>query len=400
METLFGNVLHLLRRRWYVVVAALLLGALTAQLLSGTEVASSQTLRVDSVADRSLALGLVAFPEVPAEAVALQAQAKLSASPDNGVSGTITWDPTARSVAIDVTGDSAEVVARTARRLSAEVSHRIEQLVADQIAVASADADAQVKLLEDAAAAMDKMVIGLDPSDSTRSVLLATAADLHSNSARASARGTSLESMQSVMPSLVESSGTIIKTSEPGFTTYLAGALAAGAMLVLGACGWVLADRRIRRRAHLERAAPGVRHLGLVGTLSPGFNHIDSAVLASVKSFARESGVTTIVLFGVPKGSPSVTTLADELQTRIDFRVEASVEPAANSVRDESVEPVGYVAVVRWGKTTEGQLSAAVADIHSAGGLSLAVILVSVPPRERSWAGASLVDVNPSAQVV
>lgn len=401
METLFGNVSHLLRRRWYIVIAMLLLGAVTARVISDTEVSSAEILHVESVADRSLALGLVAFPEAPSATVALQAQADLSAAPDkSGITGTISWDEAARSITISITGSSVDLVAAAAHRIGTEVSERIEKLVADQIAVALADADTQVTQLEDAATAIEKFVDGLAPTDTTRSVLLATAADLRSDGARAAARRTSLGSMQSVVSSLIESNGAIVTTSEPGFTTYAAGALAAGALLVLGACGWVLADRRIRRRVHLDRAAPGVRDLGLVGTMSPGFNHIDVAVLASVKSFARDAGATTIILFGVPRGSAAVSALADALQPNVDFRVEATVEPAAGAVRDDLHESVGYVAVVRWGKTTEGQLSAAVADIHSVGGLPLAVLLIGVPGRERSWAGASLVDVAPSAEVV
>lgn len=400
METLFGNVSHLLRRRWYIVVAVVLLGALAAGLLSHTEVASRETLRVTSVADQALALGLKDYPEVPAESAALQAQADLNRSPENGNTGTIVWDPTARSITISLTGDSVETMEATANRLSTELTERLQQLVEDQIDVAVVDAEAQMQVLDDAAAAAETTASELLPSDPTGSVLLATASDLRSESAKASARRSSLASMKSIVPSLVESTGAAIDTSEPGFTTYLTGALVAGALSVLGACGWVLADRRVRRRLHLERAAPGVRDLGLVGSLAPGRIHIDLAVVASVKSFARDSDVTALVLFGVPSDDSMVSALADALQANVDFRVAASGEPAANSIHDGSAEAVGYVAVVRWGKTTESQLSAAVADIRSVGGLPLAVILVGVPKRERTWAGASLIDVIPPTETV
>jgi hypothetical protein len=395
MDSLSGSVTRLLRRRWYVVAAALVLGAAGARTLDSTKVVSSDVVHVASVADAAKTLDLKDVPDAPAEAVALQAPEAFKRSPDfAGLSATFNWDDLARSLSITVTGSSSASVRAGAIKVRDVVKTAVLQPVDASLALAAKDQTNQVDQLNAAAAAIDKTVQDLPPNDSTRSAFLSRAADLRTDAAKAAIRGSSLESLRTLLPSLVTSLNPSVATSSPGPTTYITGILVASVLVILGACGWALADRRIRRRSHVERAAPSVRSLGLIGPVIADAPHIDSVIIASLRAFVRDNGLTSIAFFGVPTAHRSVTLLATALQESIGIPLVASDQSAAETVRHDSAEPTGYVAVVRWGKTTEDQLASAIADVRSVDGLAIATILIGVPESERNWAGAPAPDAD------
>src|SRR3954452_10905467 len=111
MDSLFGGVVRLFHRRWYVVAAVLLLGAVAARALDSTEVVSSDVLHVASVEDAAKTLDLRDVPDAPAAAVALQASENFKRSPQfSGLAATFDWDELARSLTISVTGPSFDAV--------------------------------------------------------------------------------------------------------------------------------------------------------------------------------------------------------------------------------------------------------------------------------------------------
>jgi hypothetical protein len=395
MDSLSGNVVRLLRRHWYVVVAALVFGALGARALGSTDVVSTEILHVASVEDAAKTLDLKDVPDAPVNAAALQAPENFKRQPDfAGLAATFHWDEAARSLTITVTGSSADAVRTSAAKLRDMIVNSILQPVDSSLTLAVTDQGNQATQLNTAAAAIDKTVDQLSADDPTRSALLSRATDLRTDAAAAAIRGASLESLRTSLPSLVTAEKPILASSSPGITTYVAGILVAGALVVLAACAWVLADRRIRRRIHIERAAPGVRSLGLVGPLDPAARQVDSVIVASINAFLRESGGTSVVFFGVPTADPSISVLAEVLQEHVKLPLVVSNQSAAQTVRQDPSESIAYVAVVRWGKTTEDQLSSAIADVRSVGGLAIATILTGVPDRERSWAGATIPDID------
>ena len=390
MDSLSGSVTRLLRRQWYVAAAVLVLGAAGARIIANTEVVSTEILHVASVDDAAKTLDLKDVPDAPVAAIALQSPEDFKRTTDfAGLAASFHWDDLARSLTITVTGTSATSVNAGAAKLSDDIQSAILKPVDASLSLAAKDQTNQADQLNAAAAAIDATVQALPPDDSTRSAFLSQAGDLRADAAKAAIRGSSLESLRTFLPSLVTSKNPIVTTSSPGTTTYIAGLFVAAVLVVLGACGWVLADRRIRRRSHIERAAPGVRSLGLIGPVTTDAPHIDSVVVASLSAFARDNGVTSVALFGVPTGHPSVEALTTALQGSIGVPLIASDKSAAETVRHDVPVTVGYVAVVRWGKTTEDQLSSAIADVRSVGGLAIATLLIDVPERERDWAGAT-----------
>ncbi len=390
MDSLFGNVYRLFRRQWYVAVGVILLGAICARALDSADVTSTEILHVSSVEDVAKTLDLKDVPGAPAAAVAAQAPGDFKRSADFvGLTGSFVWDDIARSLTVTITGGDAPSVTGGASRERNLLVDKIEKPVGDALALAIKDLDSQIKTLTDSAAALDKSAGDLPANDPARTALLSTAGDLRSQAAKATTRQSSLTTLNTFVPSIVTSETPTVTKSAPGITTYVAGVMVAGVLLVLAACAWVLADRRIRRRIHLDRAAPGVRNLGLVGTSLDANVGVDSVVVASVKAFARDAHLTSVVLFGVPRGSSPIALLVAALQDAVDFPVVESVGDAAATVRHELSEAIGYIAVVRWGKTSEDQLSSAIADVRSVGGLAVATILVGVPDRDRSWVGAT-----------
>ena len=397
MDSLFGGVIRLLRRRWYVAAAVLVLGILGARAAASTDVVSSEILHVASVEDAAKTLDLKDVPDAAVAAVALQAPENFKRSPEfAGLAATFLWDLQGRSLTITVTGSSVDAVRDGASRLHDVIQSAIQQPVDAALALAVKDQTSQADQLNAAATAIDQTVQGLAADDPTKSALLSKAADLRADAAKATNRGGSLESLREFVPSLVTAEKPTLVTSSAGTTTYAAGILAAAALWVLGACGWVVADRRIRRRIHIERAAPGVRSLGLVGPLVSGAPHVDSVVVASLNAFVRDAGINSVVLFAVPNTGQSIELLAAALQEQTAFPVAASDQTAAETIRLDLSESVGYVAVVRWGKTTEDQLSSSIADVRSVGGLPIATVLIDVPERERDWAGVTTSDTDPS----
>lgn len=395
MDSLSGSVIRLLRRRWYVVVAVLLLGAAGARAIANTEVVSTEILHVASVEDAAKILDLKDVPDAPVRAIALQAPEDFKRSADfNGLGATFGWDEAARSLTITVSGPTTAEVVDGAAKLTDVTTTAILKPVDASLSLAAKDQTNQADQLNAAAAAIDATVQSLPADDPTRSALLSRAGDLRSDAAKAGIHASSLESLRKFLPSLITSQDPIVATSSPGVTTYIAGLFVAGVLIVLGACAWVLADRRIRRRSHVDRAAPGVRSLGLVGPVITDAPHIDSVVVASLNAFVRDNGVTSVALFGVPTDHSSVEALTTALQDSIGVPLIASDKSAAETVRHDDSSTVGYVAVVRWGRTTEDQLSSAIADVRSVGGLAIATLLIDVPESERDWAGATAPDAN------
>lgn len=390
MDSLFGNVYRLFRRHWYVAVGVVLLGAMCARALDSADVTSMEILHVRSVEDVAKTLDLQDVPGAPSAAVAAQAPGDFKRSPDFvGLTGSFLWDAVARSLTVTITGGDSASVAGGASRVRNLLIEKIEKPVGDVLALAIKDLDARIKTLSDSAAALDKSAGGLAANDPARASLLSTAGDLRNQAAKATMRQSSLTTLNAFVPSIVTSETPTVTKRAPGIATYVAGIMVACVLLVLGACSWVLADRRIRRRIDLDRAAPGVRNLGLVGQSLDADTGVDSVVVASVKAFVRDAHLTSVVLFGVPRGSSPIALLVAALQDAVDVSVVESAGDAADTVRHELSEAIGYIAVVRWGKTSEDQLSSAIADVRSVGGLAVATILVGVPERDRSWVGAA-----------
>ncbi len=387
-DSLFGSVIRLLRRRWYTVVVVLAAGAILARVLAGAnDYVSTEILHLATIEDTGLALGLDKVPELSGKAIAPQANADFKLSDlSKELDATFSWDDASRSVTISATGSSFGRIAAGAASLEKQIRSAIVDPVTGSLDVAIADLQKQIDTFNASIASIQGTAQSLDANDPTRAVLLATAADLRTAATKATNRRGSLQALRESIPSAVTTQGIDIVSSGAGLTTYAAGVIAAGALFAIGCCAWVLGDRRIRRRADIERSAPGIRGLGIVSEGSGGAS-IDPVVVASIRAFARDSDVKSIVIFGVPAVGDDQQTLADALQEASGIPVAASDQDAAGAVRGELSDDVGYLVVVRWGKTTEWQLSSSIADVRSVGNVPVAVLLVGVPERERTWAG-------------
>ena len=168
---------------------------------------------------------------------------------------------------------------------------------------------------------------------------------------------------------------------------YVAGAVAGGALALLGGAAWVLFDRRVRRAMHVERAAPGVPVLGLMDTAE-----IDASLAWLSTTFAGQVAWSKLVVFGIGPADP--TEFARAVGHILAMPVEVTAggalgrhprgrRPAGPARRCGAVGPVhGRPGVDGCGRP---QAAAGADD------LPVAFVLTGVPTRDRDWAAAGTV---------
>ena len=108
---------------------------------------------------------------------------------------------------------------------------------------------------------------------------------------------------------------------------------------------------------------------------------------AAVRSFVADHQLSKLVVFGV-NGTRGVDSFGKAIEQDVDLPVSISTSDSAGSVALDEDANVGYVAVARWGATTEDQVSAAVSDIARAGNFSVSLVLIDIPRRDRDWVAA------------
>ncbi|CAN5607323.1 hypothetical protein BH24ACT5_BH24ACT5_20280 [soil metagenome] len=390
-DSLTSNLVRLVRRRWYVFVAAAVLGALAAaQLNSTSNFVAEQTVLIGSLEDAGAILDAGVVPEVNVNRLASQASSDFDQSDlSTSVNASFAADLTARTIKITATAGSEDDANAALLTLNARFVEIVTQPLIAQFDTAIATSDDTLGTLRQTLqdATDDLADAGGDPT--TVALLVAAQSDARDEIARAQERKGVLEALRSyVADGLVVSGSSSTTSPTTGVRAYAAGAMLGLVLATLAAVAWVLADRRVRRAVHLQRAAPFTPVLGFVAR-SDGPPELDDALVAGVRHFVAQHHVEHVVVLGVgrrARAQPLGTALAEA----VNIPVETSELPSAQTISDRSDDlRVGYIGVVQWGTTTEDQVSTAVGDAQRAGDVPMALILDGIPRRERDWVAAA-----------
>ena len=387
-DSLTSNVARLLRRRWYLVAAALVLGAIAGFALtatSGSDVSGRLDVRfappydLVAIADSDRAI------DVDVATVASQSTVDYDADIDN-VEFTATFVPNAaaRSIRVTVVGGTNDAVARELDVVVDDVSTLVLQPRLTQIDLAVGATDEQIAALQDRSDALADSIAALPLDDLVRPTLLAQQTQVDSDLTDARISRSNLVVYRSyVADDLISQGDTVFTTVSPGITSVIIGVFLGGMFVLAVAFVVVLVDRRLRRRMQIERSAPSAEVVAVApGRAVMGAPDREAFVL-SVNAFVERHGLVRLVVAGLSDGVSDVEDLLGDVAAA-DVVFAEELAPLAG---ERDVDGTGYLIIVGWGRSTDLQLAAAVASLHSIGDAPIAVAMLGVPRRDLDWAG-------------
>lgn len=386
-DSVTAALFRLVKRRWYVFAALVALAAVAAGVLaSNSTYTAEQNIQIGELDDIGAVLGS-AVPDVELLRLAQRAQLDVDSSElPPGIGATFSANSAARAVTIVVTGPSEEAVNESLVALNLRFTELTTEPLLAQIDVGIGLADRQLDALEVSAASSRDQLAAAEGDPTATAVLIAEQSSLRLQIAQTTEHRNALGELRAyVADGLVSSGSSSVTAPAAGVMVYAAGVVAGVVLALIGGLAWVLLDRRIRRVIHLERAAPGVPVLAVVGdadAAEPG-----ARLAGVVAAVAGPSGPDRVVLFGIGR-SGDVSRLAGEIGRQVAIPV-VSTAGVASALASGPIGDAGFVGVVRWGSTTEDQVSTAVGDLARAGARTLGLVLLDVPARDRDWVAST-----------
>jgi len=390
-DSLIAAMWRLVKRRWYVFAAIIALSILASYVLSGSSSHSvEQSVQIGSIEDAGSLLDAGDVPEVDVLRLSQQAQLDFDQSElNNEVAATYSANTTARTVTVRISGSSQEAVNTALLELNGRFAVIASGPITAQIDAGIGNADSSIASLQAATDDALEQIQIQELDQAALAVLIGEVSALRSDVSDANERRGVLVGLRDYVDDgfLIFGSSSVSESAR-GKVIYIAGAIAGITIALLAAAAWVLVDHRVRRVVHLERAAPGTPILGLVSKVRGKVStSLDSSLRAAARSFVVDHELNSVTVFGI-SGSSGVDALGGALQEDVDVPVNISTSDSAGSVALDHDEKVGYVAVARWGSTTEEQVSAAVGDIRRAGSAPIGLVLMDTPDRDRDWVAA------------
>lgn len=390
-DALVGGMWRLFKRRWYLFVVASLAGGLGAYVLTNdSSFDVEQSFQIGSIQDAGALLDAGVVPEIDVQRLAQQAQLDFEQSElDDLVSATYSANSIARTVTVRISGPSERAVNEALLELNQRFVTIVNGPLLAQINAGIDNATSTIESLEADADGLVDQTGAQDLDQTALAVLVGELSGVRTEIADTRERRGVLEGLGDYVDNGFVVFGSSSNTEAArGKTTYAAGIVGGAAIAGLAAAAMVLVDRRVRRLLHLERAAPGTPILGLVARSSVATpTELDSSLRAAVRSFVSEHQLSRLAIFGI-RGSGRVDGIGSAIQDNVDVPVDVSTSSSAGAVALDHDAKVGYVAIARWGVTTEDQVSTAIGDINRAGGAPVGLVLVDIPGRDRDWVAA------------
>lgn len=389
-DSVTAALFRLVKRRWYVFAAVVALAAVAAGVLaSNSTYTAEQNIQIGELDDIGAVLGS-AVPDVELVRLAQRAQLDVDSSElPPGIGATFSANSAARAVTIVVTGPSEEAVNESLVALNLRFTELTTEPLLAQIDVGIGLADRQLDALEESAASSRDQLAAAEGDPTATAVLIAEQSSLRLQIAQTTEHRNALGELRAyVADGLVSSGSSSVTAPAAGVMVYAAGVVAGVVLALIGGLAWVLLDRRIRRVIHLERAAPGVPVLAVVGDADAAEPGAGVAGLAGVvAAVAGPSGPDRVVLFGIGR-SGDLSPLAGTIGRQVAVPV-VSTAAVASALASGPIGDAGFVGVVRWGSTTEDQVSTAVGDLARAGARTLGLVLLDVPAHDRDWVAST-----------
>lgn len=378
-DSVLEDALRLARRRWHLLVVVMVLGALLGAVLT-LRTSSVEGSRRIQFADTPALAGLLGVPPVEVDLPRIVASLR-DALDAADVSGSVRADPSTGTLEITITGDDAEGVTDDLDHWQSDALARIDATLRPQLDDAVVAAEQRVLSLETTIA--DLGDAGDDPDvERTRAELLVALSEARSE----------LDNLQSyrsaVFDRLTDTVTTEINEGGGVARGVAVGALVALVLLAVGLGLHVVFDPHIRRRLQIEKVAPTAVALGVAPDPDEAGDEECGAVAAAIDALASSAGVPedgAVPVVGM--GEHEAATAAVALYERGGGRRRLSM--VEHGLPPGPGEPGPVVVAARFGRSTENQLSSALATLRAAGFDRLGVLLVGVPRRELDWAGVS-----------
>ena len=328
--------------------------------------------------------------DVDTATVASQAAVDFDADVDN-VDFTATFVPNAaaRSVRVTVVGDTDAAVVQELDAVTGDLSKMVLQPRLAQIDLAIGANDEQIAALQDRSDALADSIAALPLDDLVRPTLLAQRAQVDSDLTDAVISRSNLAAYRSyVADDLISTGDAVFSTVSPGLTSVIIGVFIAGVLVLAVAFIFVLVDRRLRRRMQIERSAPSAEVVAVAPSRASMGTADREAFALAVNAFVERHGLNRLVVAGLSEGVGDVEGLLGSVgEADVVFADEFA--PLAG---ERNVAGTGYLIIVGWGRSTDLQLAAAVASLHSIGDAAIAVAMLGVPRRDLDWAGVGAGD--------
>jgi hypothetical protein len=387
-DTISSNLIRAARRLWYVVAAFVVLGILFSTLVAGGggRWTASQNVLVAELSTVASLLQLSGIDDVDVRQVAAVVESAFADGQlDNSVSLITRADSLAGILFVEVNAPTQAAALAALDEVRALATSAVIEPRAKEAERTIATLERTLEDFEQRIEDVDGQLTATDAP--TRDLALINRIALAEKAAAVELRLSAVETYQEALADeLVTSTAPELVRAGVGRTSLLVGVLAGGIVGVLALVGLVLVDRRVRRRLHLERAAPNCSVVAVLPN-DDALSSFSGLVTRSVASLCRGHEIERVVVAGLNDvGAASVVhdlILADEIGTELATPVASHEALDVHVLRGACV-----VLVARSGSTREDQVSTAVATLVGAGAL-VGVALVGVPHHEMGWAGVS-----------
>ena len=386
-DSISSNVWRMGRRRWYVIVLCALLGAGAGLALGssgGGDISGRFDIRVASLGDLASILDIDKEDDVSLTQIAAQAAIdfELSDANDN-VTATFLGNEEARVLRVTVVGDTAADVDAAATAINGSVTSLVVAPRLDQVEVATGSRDSQIDIFKAQRDQLDASIDALAVDDPLRPTLLLQRSEIDREIASAGVDRANLVSYGDFVESnLLATDATKYTNLRQGPIAIIVGAIVGVILALLGMVVAVLLDRRVRRRIHIEEAAPTAEVLTVTTSVGSMTSPEQDTFRAAVDSFVERHMLAKLVVV-VPSTGSDLRDLLGEREGCVMTFTDVAL-PDSSGPR-----PTGYLLVARWGRSSHDQVSAAVASLGSAGTVAISAVLVDVPRPDLDWAGVS-----------
>jgi hypothetical protein len=391
----FDRLLRALRRRWWVIAAFALAGAvLMAATASPSYDASATLLAVDE----SGPLDALKLPNdlvsrsapVESDADALKQDSvgvDISKQVSGPVSEIVSADAQKKTIVLTVTSNTAK---RAQDALSAYIavasSHRVGQLTSAAKNVSNA-LDAQAAGLNERIDALDRLIEPLGPaqvslSDAYRVERTRRADDLANVAAEQATLKNYLEANSSPFRVLSRTAPTTT-TSGAGIQDLLLGGVLGMFLGLAALAAWTLLDRRVRSAPDLVRAG-GVKLLAAFTDANEANAAAGIATqLAAVADYSTDSRFLMVSVNGHGLPERMRALIEDPLKRLLP---DAVLIPAGGPATDAETllmarETKQIILYVRWGESTEQEIARIVSAFQAGGSTVIGCALIDVPRR-------------------
>jgi hypothetical protein len=393
-DSISSNVWRRVRRRWPVLLVVALLGGVLgfamSNLGSGTQTGRAN-FRFASLVEAASVLDLERITDVDVSTVATQARLDYDLAPASERPATVfRADGGARTISVTVTGATKQEVEDAVDRIAATVTELAVKPRVDQTDLALATVGAEIDAITTQLADIDDAISKVGANDVTLPALLLQRLEVDRDLVEATSRRSSLTALRDYAANTMFSRSKVsFADTSASITTPIAAGLGALLLSIGVILGLVLVDRRVRRRMHLEDAAPDATVLGVVPARDSMEEDERRAFQSVVREFVRRNGIQVLSIASVAADG-SETDVGDLLGGMEDVEISIWHGPAAHALAGVSGgRSVGCVVVVPWGKVSQEQLSSALADLRAGAPSALGLVLGGVPRADLAWAGAS-----------